>query len=344
MPKTMEITRRLIAAVLLSSLALSSPFPASAEAAGKDEDCATLVDFSGELGPIRDQQRSGWCFAFAAADMIGHFNKITPGERVSALDLASHYFMSAALPKNENYARWMYSSRTQGPDTQSLDGKGSGAFGKPLAQRRTGFFAASMEIYAKRGGLCFESAVPSDKSVAFANADKHLVEYLKTLEGVPFTRGSEELRLRFNELGALRADAAINRQCGARATAKPMKVNVVKLQDSLTMSFADYKLNDLLDQRTPIGIEYSACFLWGKPATVLNRSAECAHASVVVGRRKGPVTGKCEYKVRNSWGAKCSSYSKSIQDERRCDGGHVWITADEFKHNVRGLLWLTAPE
>lgn len=42
--------------------------------ASKCEEASSVksVDLSKEFGPIRDQDGTGWCYAFAGADILGH--------------------------------------------------------------------------------------------------------------------------------------------------------------------------------------------------------------------------------------------------------------------------------
>lgn len=54
------------------------------------------------------------------------------------------------------------------------------------------------------------------------------------------------------------------------------------------------------------------------------------HDSLVIGRRKNPRTGKCEFKVRNSWGSSCRAYSPDWQ----CQYGNIWIDADTIGQNT----------
>lgn len=62
------------------------------------------------------------------------------------------------------------------------------------------------------------------------------------------------------------------------------------------------------------------------------------HMSVIVGRRANPVTRECRYLVRNSWGAGCSGYTLELQ--KRCEGGYLWLTREELRQNLYGLTYL----
>ena len=57
------------------------------------------------------------------------------------------------------------------------------------------------------------------------------------------------------------------------------------------------------------------------------------HESVVIGRRK--VNGKCQLKIRNSWGAD-ASYHHWDSD----DNGNVWVDEEAFTQNMGSLTYL----
>jgi aminopeptidase C len=69
------------------------------------------------------------------------------------------------------------------------------------------------------------------------------------------------------------------------------------------------------------------------------------HASLIIGRRRDPKTGVCQYRVRNSYGADCvgkngkSKYSPDWQ----CDAGNIWVDEDELMKNTVGVSYLKAP-
>jgi hypothetical protein len=108
------------------------------------------------------------------------------------------------------------------------------------------------------------------------------------------------------------------------------------------------RLREMLNSRhdRPVMITYCAEALnsrRGDPGRV-NRStgqgnADCGlHASLVIGQRRDPTTGKCQFLVRNSWGPQCGRYAEGDWGgSNYCDparGGNIWVDARELAGNV----------
>jgi hypothetical protein len=97
----------------------------------------------------------------------------------------------------------------------------------------------------------------------------------------------------------------------------------------------------------PFEISYCSTVLTaGKNYVGLNDRAEkpedfqkcdCgSHASLVIGKRPNPKTGKCEFLIQNSWGTDCSAYSK----DWKCDHGKIWVNADVLSKNIQTYSYL----
>jgi hypothetical protein len=58
------------------------------------------------------------------------------------------------------------------------------------------------------------------------------------------------------------------------------------------------------------------------------------HTSVLLGRRKNPKTGECEFLLRNTWGFGCDSYSM-LESKWDCENtSDLWISQSELVHNT----------
>ena len=57
------------------------------------------------------------------------------------------------------------------------------------------------------------------------------------------------------------------------------------------------------------------------------------HEVVLIGRRKNPQTGNCQYLVRNSWGKDCSKYDKKWE----CQDGSLWVDSDSLIQNMDSI-------
>lgn len=63
------------------------------------------------------------------------------------------------------------------------------------------------------------------------------------------------------------------------------------------------------------------------------------HSALVIGQEKNPVTGKCEYRVRNSWGAECTGQAICSDLRCRCESktGDILIDRDLLLANTDGI-------
>jgi hypothetical protein len=102
-------------------------------------------------------------------------------------------------------------------------------------------------------------------------------------------------------------------------------------------TFAD-KINELLENRysTGIGIGY----LYRAVKRRGEQDSISPHASIIVGRRVNPVSAKCEYLVRDSFGADCRSPEGSNRYELPCENGSVWVESRELLKDVMSLTWI----
>ncbi len=110
------------------------------------------------------------------------------------------------------------------------------------------------------------------------------------------------------------------------------------------------KIRKIIDERLtsnssqPLGISYCSGMLKkGRGFRGVHRGwalrfsdtlAGCGeHASILMGRTKNKLTGKCQYLIRNSWGKDCSNYAS--KDWKCEDGrGNIWVDADELTENI----------
>lgn len=92
---------------------------------------------------------------------------------------------------------------------------------------------------------------------------------------------------------------------------------------------------DRKEEAMPVGITYCSKVLkQGKAYRYQGTSDEsqggevCGrHESLVIGRRMGPVSHKCELLVRNSWGKTCH-YAQDLIPNCEAEKGSVWIDQD----------------
>lgn len=90
------------------------------------------------------------------------------------------------------------------------------------------------------------------------------------------------------------------------------------------------------DGSTGIGIGY----LYRALRSNGNRDSIGAHASVIIGRRINPVSTKCEYLVRDSFGMDCRAKDGTQRYELPCVNGSVWVEARDLLKDTMNLTWI----
>lgn len=293
---------------------------------------------------MRDQDSIGWCYAFAAADLISH----EIGKNVSAIDIANAY----------NEGSWS-------------------DFWNSNESDMTGGFTASAANEALERGLCFESQVPSDDYV-FSTDSRSLLDELTAVESLwdtyreatsrpwrnsrrrlsgPALSQAEQQFQRDLSCGQIQSDwdqlfptlavgdvvdilgqssnknsfidNMIERSCSPRFT-PPTRLTYEDDSTFTTTNTLMSRMDQKLNSGSILGISYHA-------STIKDRydSSTGNHASLVVARRFNEDTGSCEYLIRNSWGNGCYSYD----DELDCEQGNIWLPEEYMRQTLRGISY-----
>jgi len=97
-------------------------------------------------------------------------------------------------------------------------------------------------------------------------------------------------------------------------------------------------VTSLMDGANPhavgIGYLYSAVQATG------NEGSTGAHASVIIGRRISPETGKCEFLVRDSYGSSCLDKAGHPRYSLPCENGSIWINSRSLMEQTVSLTWI----
>ncbi len=294
----------------------------------------------------RDQDSIGWCYAFAAADLISH--KI--GKKVSAIDVANAY-------NNGSVKDFL------GFDETSMEGGFTGA--------------AANTILAK--GLCLESQLPSDdyRFSSDSNLEKEYQKVEKLYEqfrnrtsepGRLFGRNTLEGR-KYNEAAnSFEQDLACNKLEGeinvlfpTLSTGDFMKIikeassanDLVdklvaksckkRISNNLNLEFESDSfltstnsmvttIDKKLEDGDILGLSYRSDTL----SDLLEHETNSRHASLIVARKFNETTGSCEYLIRNSWGN-----SPGGTDPRtRSSGGNHWMPEEYLRQTMDGINYV----
>ncbi len=280
------------------------------------------------LNNVRNQDSVGWCYAYTAADLMS----LKLNKKISAVSL--------------------YNS---GQDIANDIKDRNSEFGGDIEN--------SLESYiTKKGGLCLEEDLPSS-DFKFCTSIRYNEFLQNLLNTVRENRFEDELRNNkcfgsdlqaafpganisyikghIGRFGQRKLFEAIYDQQCAKLSFKGIKVNAVTV--ATTRVNADVVMNALSEQLSKneaAGIGYNYNSLNGEEGMG-------GHGSLVVGRRKNPETGACEYLVRNSWGKNCEQKEGTgLSCHKNCsaDGcrysGHFWASEERLKKSILSVTTL----
>lgn len=286
----------------------------------------------------RDQDSIGWCYGFAAADLLS----VEAGKPVSASHVSAIF--------NESVAKNFLWRIGYGLGNLFMENSFETVY-------QGGYVDKAIKEAMKESSVCSEDDMPfferfpdelyrlihrieeikrsvRDKTISSEKA----CESLETVLGDTFFNSQAEkekllLSILENDLNVVLSDM-MTEKCKNKtiSLAKKKIKNYTKpnQRSSQTDRYNSYDkdnevqeylktINGLLDKGKPLGISYNV-----KHVT----SYSGLHASVVTARRWNPTHGRCEYKIRNSWGTGCGSYKSEIE----CDyhEGSFWVSDEKF--------------
>lgn len=286
-------------------------------------------NFTVNLNNTRNQDSVGWCYAFAASDLVSYrLNK-----KISAVSLFDT------------------SDKTIEQDVATGSNRGGDIK-----------YSITYSL-SKRKGFCLEADLPSsdfkfctDQAyLGFLNDiltrarekrlesdlrnDQCLTQNLKSaFPGVDigqmlnYTQKNNQFRL---------VEYLYESQCKVSLQEEAKKIRVQKLNAKHVSSELLLKrLHDQINNNdvAAIGYDYNK---------VNQEKNEGAHGSLVVGRRTNPVTGSCEFLVRNSWGKDCTlNESPGLSCHKDCAGGtcrdtgHFWVEENRLSQSLIDVTYL----
>lgn len=301
----------------LADCALDLPSIGSSVEEYEAAQCSS-VDLRPKMGPVRNQDGVGWCYAFTAADMLSFKTGGKP--KVSAADLATQFILQQK-GTNGKLNAWLSNETYKG-----------------------GFIADAMRVGASKG-LCSEQQIPSqiNRSAEISKVYSEMysasyyfqkdsryntVCYLKAKNYQKFFPGAsiEEIyEVMFRVPASEVVPELYRRSCQSR-TPSPIRANQIG-EARNGMTYTKQALQFALDRGEPAAIGYDVTLIVDSATN--NNFGGRGHASTVVGRKYVPGKG-CQYLIRNSWGPGCEAYKKGLA----CEKGNIWVGEND-------LLWKT---
>lgn len=288
-------------------------------------------DLTDEVGPVRAQGNFGWCTYFSAADAITQrLSRANPGQPVQPVAVVDVFAQMNFPPVSEIMSRMETHIQRQAIQEFSTDTQ-------ERIHDRAGDTEVAVLAYNGRG-VCLENQMPFQRQDFERRVSSQTQEELCRASG-------QDLRT-FAQIERVAARDLIQSSCEPRTpTNQRFSVSTVEVSQTLNQNqrlndntagttiqtrnenaiLLINKLNEALDNDRIAMIGYHAS-LFLTPERIA-RTQDTAHASTIVARRR--VNGRCEYKIRNSWGTNsCHAYRTGFRE--RCQEGYIWVNETEL--------------
>ncbi len=288
----------------------------------------------------KNQGSMGWCYAYAASDLVGH--KL--GHLVSPIYMAVNY--------NKEVGR----TAEKKPDALQSSLEGGYSSQAVYASLLSGGFCSDEDLPSTHNFLTQYSGMnPFSKLFVALNGDHQLISYyLKNLEKL--SKKYKKRKISDSDVASLQKkfgtsfpNLTINEMVTIIRDTEPYEV-IEKLFEenckgkliqnkkvdhaTLKVAYLDppnetseslkAKVDQVLNHKDIVSIAFSARVLYSKSD---KSSADKDHHEVLlVGRKFDPKKNQCLYLVRNSYGPSCAQYDSSYE----CIKGHIWVPEENL--------------
>lgn len=293
----------------------------------------------------RSQDSIGWCYGFSAADLLS----AELGKPVSAA-----------------HASILYNKKVQGNFFWRLAYKFQSSEFDEVYEG--GFAKKALKLMQKNKKVCLEEDLPFDEN--YSGELERLIKELESLKGYlkskirtvktkcrkvsEFLSENYGLNISVNELYSALVSENLNivldeiakKQCAGKEVEVP-KLKVRKRSMPRMSRFS----NESHDEAQRRFVKRMTSFFNiidnklkdGKPVEVSYNVKHVTnfkglHSSVVTGRRWH--NGRCEFKVRNSWGRSCYSYDNSEISQCDREEGAFWVADQKFYEMVNNITYI----
>nr|BDT28381.1 hypothetical protein BHI3_18470 [Bacteriovorax sp. HI3] len=276
-------------------------------------DCTDVTVETKYMPKNNNQGNLNWCFAWTAADLLSTFEE-TP---LSAYDVALQYHNHPAI-RDEEIKKYTDVGGNDGAALiVSLQGKGL------CLESQTNYTGGDWE---KLSAMVEELSDP-DKTLVQTICEHGLRDQQ------PFKDLSNKVIKILNKLsGDKKMAALLDVTCGERHQFKNKYGVGTRAIENFSQTQMMDKLDQLLTQKSPAAVAYDVDLIMS-PADY--QGTEANHSSTIIGRRKNPNNGQCEYLIKNSWGDRCPRRATV-----ECTSGNYWVPRDTLKNNMYEINWL----
>jgi hypothetical protein len=295
-------------------------------------------DISEEFGPVRDQDSLGWCYAFAAADLLSHYIRKEGGEILKSKDDRK---MDVTAPENrvsptamsiqynKKYKdRDLYTKKTKGQDYHEYEDEeflGEGGKMHWALKHSMRKFCTEAEMPSgdfeyvptsgcteKESGDCqlygllatvFQHDEGKEGDEAWCSAVKAAQEIYGDMpidDIWKVFKGSHRTKV-LNRLRKKRCKHKVRKRFRPKIVEDHVNQGKKGKDGLYTLSPKNDKLFNMIDKQLDKQLPIGISFYSGFLKG--KNEHEGSHAVVVVGKKYNPKTCEVEYKLRNSWGA-----------------------------------------
>lgn len=285
----------------------------------------------------RNQDSIGWCYAFAGADLMSAEMK-TP---ISSLHTSLIYSQYREMSTMD------YLKELVDPTPTPIKKYNTRNF---KFIKESGFVDIAIIALNQRGRVCAEKALPFDQHLG-----RTTMSLIRKMEDIKLSVINKKLqeKLVCEEISKVLPDYGLNtldfemvshslmkdrldttldlmvrQYCKRNIVRVPARtVNSLNPKSATPKNFFD-TINQTLNVGRPLAYYYDV-------KSVATFSG--LHASIITARRWNQ--GKCEYKIRNTWGKSCAYYQKGIDCNR--EEGSFWLSDEKLKNSSTLVQYLT---
>ena len=321
-----------LALLLFPTLAFAGFHPTS------ENECTPIDLRNNEINYVRNQKEIAWCYAFTAADMLGHTFKT--GEKISAADVALNYNETGV----GRFARWLDRTVINRNDQNSRN-----------EAHQTGFNKIALN-QAMKEGHCPERIFPSEawtqltrvgdsweKKVVSLQVAMHAIKALHenrttlTAENLPYYFSFKNITPQ-NFVELIQTKRLVNFYNSLRLLACKDDRKEFDHRWKVKMVFRNknifWRVGEQLGLGRIVGLDYDSRILVNREQRGVSLAR--LHTSAIVGRRWHKESQTCQLLVRDSYGDQCAKYDPTYD----CEGGKVWLRESQLYPNLTSIVYM----
>jgi hypothetical protein len=312
-----------------------------AKFAARKSSCSDVMNLKAPLSldKPKNQGDAGWCYAYAASDLVANATGKEPSAIYMSTLMNSKFFPKLIGLRNGGMVNWTINELIENGMCEEKDLPSSNHnfeidFKKLLDDpKKTKYIRPGIgAIYNEITDLAnkYKNTNRSDDIYQPDFTKEMVAADLCAKDNGSFVKNFSVLfpNLNMDQLSQIlltswSTDAFKNIVLQSCPLVKAPELEQIKVKSSVFNIFNT--INKQLDKGNIVAMNYDSSLL--TDYTV--KDALAAHSSTIVGRRFNEETMSCEYLLRNSWGQGCEGYNKDY----KCKNGHVWIPEDFLKYN-----------